>query len=385
MKNIVILGATGSIGDSTLSVVDLHPDKFNIFALSAHTNWQKMQALCEKYHPKFVVMTEEESANKLQQSLTQSQVSNCTVLSGEEALCGLAAHAETDFVMAAIVGAAGMASSLAAAKAGKRIMLANKESLVLAGDLFMQAVRDNNAELIPVDSEHSAIFQCLQNGQTGLSKIQLTASGGPFLHTPIEQLKTITPNEACAHPNWSMGRKISVDSATMMNKGLEVIEAHYLFNLPAENIEVVIHPQSIVHSSVYYQDGSTLSQLGNPDMRTVIAYALSYPDRMTSGVAPLDLAGNSPLEFYTPDLDKFACLRLAFEALKQGGSAMGTLNAANEVAVEHFLNNKIGFLEIAKIVERTLNTVQHTYITSLEAIVTNDKIARETAQRIINA
>ncbi|SFV86648.1 1-deoxy-D-xylulose 5-phosphate reductoisomerase [hydrothermal vent metagenome] len=378
MKNITILGATGSIGDSTLSVVALHPEKFNIFALSANTNWQKMQALCEKFQPNIVVMSDEASAEQL----TKIVGNHIQVLHGTEALNAIAAHDETDFVMAAIVGAAGMASSLSAAKAGKRIMLANKESLVLAGDIFMQAVHDNNAELIPVDSEHSAIFQCLQSGKSGLSKIQLTASGGPFLHTPIAQLKAITPDEACTHPNWSMGRKISVDSATMMNKGLEVIEAYYLFNLPANNIDVVMHPQSIVHSSVYYNDGSTLSQLGNPDMRTVISYAMSYPNRVESGVAPLDLTQNSPLEFYKPDLEKFKCLQLAFNALKKGGSAMGTLNAANEVAVEHFLNGKIGFLDIAEVNERTLDTVPHRSIISLTDIITNDKTARETALEI---
>ncbi|NYT28610.1 1-deoxy-D-xylulose-5-phosphate reductoisomerase [Candidatus Thiodubiliella endoseptemdiera] len=374
MKNITLLGATGSIGDSTLAVIALHPDKFNIFALSANTNWQKMRVLCEKFQPKVVVMADAMAAEKL-----SKVVNNIEVLHGSNALNTIAAHDQTDYVMAAIVGSAGMPSSLAAVKAGKRIMLANKESLVLAGDLFMQAVADNNAELIPVDSEHCAIFQCLQSGKSGLSKIQLTASGGPFLHTPIEQLKTITPDQACAHPNWSMGRKISVDSATMMNKGLELIEAHYLFNLPAENIDVVMHPQSIIHSSVYYNDGSTLSQLGNPDMRTVIAYALSYPDRITSGVAPLNLADNSPLEFYAPDLDKFVCLKLAFDALKQGGNAMGTLNAANEVAVDYFLNNKIRFLDIAEIIERTLDSVPHSRITSLEDAVANDKITREVA------
>ncbi len=379
MKNITLLGATGSIGDSTLSVIDLHPNKFNIFALSAHTNWQKMQTLCKKFQPNIVVMTDKVAAQKLSQTIDKS----IQVLSGAEALEFIAAHDKTDYVMAAIVGGAGMASSLAAAQAGKRVMLANKESLVLAGDLFMQAVRGNNAELIPVDSEHSAIFQCLQSGKSGLSKIQLTASGGPFLHTPIEELHAITPDEACAHPNWSMGNKISVDSATMMNKGLEVIEAHYLFGLPVEKIDVIVHPQSIVHSSVYYQDGSTLSQLGVPDMRSVISYALSYPDRVVSGVAPLDLSNNSPLEFYAPNLDKFACLKLAFDALKQGGSAMGTLNAANEVAVAHFLDNKIGFLDIAKIVEKTLNKVQGEDISSLEAIIANDKKTREIAHEVI--
>jgi len=379
MKNIALLGATGSIGKSTLSVIDLHRDQFNVFALSANTNWQQMVKLCNKYQPNFAVMRDEASALELQNALDN----DTQVLSGVEALCKIAAHEQTDYVMAAIVGAAGMASSLAAAKAGKRIMLANKESLVLAGDIFIEAVKNSGAELIPVDSEHSAIFQCLQSGKSGLSKIQLTASGGPFLHTPISGLQSITPDEACAHPNWSMGRKISVDSATMMNKGLEVIEAYYLFALKPEQIDVVIHPQSIVHSSVYYDDGSTLSQLGNPDMRSVISYAMAYPNRISAGVAPLDLANNPPLEFYTPDLDKFACLRLAFDALKQGGSAMGTINAANEIAVDAFLNHQIKFLDIPTIIEKTLSQTQHTTLCDLDAIIANDQSAREIATQIV--
>ena len=249
----------------------------------------------------------------------------------------------------------------------------------------MQAVKDNQAELIPVDSEHSAIFQCLQGGRSGLSKIQLTASGGPFLHAPLAELGTITPEQACAHPNWSMGRKISVDSATMMNKGLEVIEAHYLFNLPADCIDVVVHPQSIIHSSVYFEDGSTLSQLGNPDMRTVISYAMSYPDRISSGVSSLDLTQNSPLEFYAPDFDKFACLRLAFEALKKGGSAMGTMNAANEIAVSSFLNGQIKFVDIAIIIEKTLELAKHTHLNTLDAVIINDQDARAIAKEVIQA
>ena len=379
MKNITLLGATGSIGKSTLSVVDQHPNQFNIFALSANTNWQVMLELCRQYQPTYAVMTNEEAADKLQAALNN----DTQVLSGEQALCDIAAHQQTDYVMAAIVGAAGMSSALAAAKAGKRIMLANKESLVLAGDIFMDAVKHSGAELIPVDSEHSAIFQCLQGGRSGLSKIQLTASGGPFLHTPLNKLQSITPDEACAHPNWSMGRKISVDSATMMNKGLEVIEAYYLFNLKPDQIDVVMHPQSIVHSSVYFNDGSTLSQLGNPDMRSVISYAMAYPQRISSGVAPLDLANNSPLEFFTPDLEKFACLKLAFEALKQGGNAMGTINAANEVAVDAFLNRKIRFLDIPNVIEQTLSQVPHTTLTSLDAIIANDQSARLTATQIV--
>ena len=378
MINLTLLGATGSIGKSTLSVVDLHPERFNVFAISAHTSWQKMLVLCQKYQPTFAVMTDEHAAQQLDDQLQ----GDTAVLSGAQSLDIIAAHKNTHYVMAAIVGAAGMASSLAAAKAGKRIMLANKESLVLAGDIFMQAVNDHNAELIPVDSEHNAIFQCLQGGSSGLSKIQLTASGGPFLRTPANQLSSVTPDQACAHPNWSMGRKISVDSATMMNKGLEVIEAHYLFNLPADKIDVVVHPQSIVHSSVYFKDGSTLSQLGNPDMRTVISYAMSHPDRISSGVSALDLTKNSPLEFYAPDYDKFACLRLAFEALKQGGSAMGTINAANEIAVEKFLDDKIKFLDIAKIIEKTLENAKHFYPKTLAEIVDNDQNARLIANQV---
>ena len=379
MKNITLLGATGSIGKSTLSVVDQHSDQFNIFALSANTNWQAMLELCRQYQPTYAVMTNEEAAEKLQAALNN----DTQVLSGEQALCDIAAHQKTDYVMAAIVGAAGMSSALAAAKAGKRIMLANKESLVLAGDIFMDAVKHSGAELIPVDSEHSAIFQCLQGGRSGLSKIQLTASGGPFLHTPLSELQSITPDEACAHPNWSMGRKISVDSATMMNKGLEVIEAYYLFDLKPEQIDVVMHPQSIVHSSVYFDDGSTLSQLGNPDMRSVISYAMAYPQRISSGVAPLDLASNSPLEFYTPDLEKFACLKLAFEALKQGGNAMGTINAANEIAVDAFLNKTIGFLDIPQVIKQTLAQTKHAALNNLDAIIANDQEARGLASQIV--
>jgi len=379
MKNITLLGATGSIGKSTLSVVDQHSDKFNIFALSANTNWKPMVDLCHKYQPNYAVMMDQDAASQLQNALDN----DTQVLSGEQALCEIASHEQTDYVMAAIVGAAGMSSALAAAKAGKRIMLANKESLVLAGDIFMDTVKNSGAELIPVDSEHSAIFQCLQSGRSGLSKVQLTASGGPFLHTPINELQSVTPDEACAHPNWSMGRKISVDSATMMNKGLEVIEAYYLFALKPDQIDVVMHPQSIVHSSVYYEDGSTLSQLGNPDMRSVISYAMSYPNRISSGVAALDLANNSPLEFYPPNFDKFACLRLAFDALKQGGSAMGTVNAANEVAVDAFLNHQIKFLEIPNIIEQTLTQAKHSTLSSLDAIIANDQHARVIALEIV--
>ncbi len=287
--------------------------------------------------------------------------------------------------MAAIVGVAGMPSTLAAAKAGKRILLANKESLVLAGELLIKTVATHNAELIPVDSEHSAIFQCLQAGKSGLDGIQLTASGGPFLNTPTAQLAHITPEQACNHPNWTMGKKISVDSATMINKGLEVIEAHYLFALSAAQIKVVIHPQSIVHSSVYYADGSVLAQLGKPDMRTAISYALAYPNRIQSGVGALDLSQHSPLEFYPPDLDKFRGLKLAFDALKSGSGAMGALNAANEIAVAAFLQQRIPFLTIPLVIEKTLTKIQYGKLATLADLVAHDQNARTLAQRIIQS
>jgi len=379
MKNITILGATGSIGLSTLSVLSLHPDKYRIFALSANNNWQKMLRLCQIHQPKYAAMVDADAATQLQKNLASETV----VLSGESALIELAAHAETDYLMAAIVGAAGMASTLAAAHAGKRIMLANKESLVLAGDLLMNAVKHSGAELIPVDSEHSAVFQCLQGGNKGLSKIQLTASGGPFLGASFDSLEKVTPEEACAHPNWSMGRKISVDSATMMNKGLEVIEAYFLFGLSHEKIDVVIHPQSIIHSMAYFDDGSVLSQLGLPDMRTAISYALSHPDRHTSGVEVLDLTQQKPLEFYLPDLDVFSCLRLAYNALKTGQSAAGTLSAANEIAVAAFLDNKIGFLEIGRVLEKVLETVPVVSLDTLDDVMENDRLSREVARTII--
>ncbi|MCS5591887.1 MAG: 1-deoxy-D-xylulose-5-phosphate reductoisomerase [Gammaproteobacteria bacterium] len=381
MKNITILGATGSIGLSTLGVIDLHREKYRVFALSANTNWQAMLELCHAHQPKYAVMVDADAAEELQNNLD----SDTTVLSGKAALVELAAHPETDYVMAAIVGAAGMASALAAAQSGKRIMLANKESLVLAGDLFMDAVKHSGAELIPVDSEHSAIFQCLQGGVKGLSKIQLTASGGPFLGVPLAKLGRVTPDEACAHPNWSMGRKISVDSATMMNKGLEVIEAHFLFSLSHENIDVVIHPQSIIHSFAYFDDGSVLSQLGLPDMRTAISYALSYPERHNSGVGMLDLTQQKSLEFYPPDLGVFSCLRLAYDSLKTGKSAAGTLNAANEIAVAAFLNNKISFLEIGSTLEKTLEVVPVVSLDTLDDVMENDQLSRQVARSIIEA
>jgi len=386
MKNITLLGATGSIGKSTLSIVELHPDKFNIFAMSANKNWRLMEKLCIKFKPKLAVMADENSASKLRNALDN----DTEVLSGNNALCAIAENSETDYVMAAIVGAAGMPSALAAANAGKRVMLANKESLVMAGDIFIKAIKNSGAELIPVDSEHSAIFQCLQGGSlysnnsltyteniNSLSKIQLTASGGPFLKMSFEKMQSVTPEQACTHPNWSMGKKISVDSATMMNKGLEVIEAHYLFSLGASQIDVVVHPQSIVHSSVFFNDGSTVSQLGVPDMRTAISYSMSYPNRIESGVKQVDLT-KQKLEFFSPDYQKFPCLDLAFQVLRKGGSHMLALNAANEVAVEAFLKGKINFLDISKVIEETLGK-----ITSFDSKVLKDVVEKDQQARLI--
>ena len=380
MKNIAILGATGSIGISTLDVMSRHPEKYNIFALSANNSWQKMEQLCIKHIPKFAVMANEEAAERLRKVAPDGVM----VLQGESALNDIASHQNTDFVMAAIVGSAGLSSTFAAANSGKRVLLANKESLVLGGNLLINAAKASGAELIPVDSEHSAIFQCLQAGKEGLNKIQLTASGGPFLKMPFAELYNVTPKQACNHPKWKMGKKISVDSATMMNKGLEVIEAHFLFQLPPAKIEVVIHPQSIIHSFVYFNDGSVLSQLGLPDMRSAISYALSYPSRQISGVEDLDLTKQSSLEFLSPDMDRFKCLGLAYDALEQGKSAPGTLNAANEVAVEAFLNKKIGFLDISKTIEKTLVITPISSLDTLASVVENDHLSREIAQSVIN-
>ena len=381
MKKVSILGATGSIGLNTLEVISRHPDKYKIFALSANKSWQKMLLLCKTHMPTYAVLIDPDAA----ESLRKTAPEGVTVLSGENALIEIASHKEVDYVMAAVVGSAGMASTLAAVDAGKRVMLANKESLVLAGDLLINATKKSGAELIPVDSEHSAIFQCLQGGIDGLKKIQLTASGGPFLKTPIHELKHVTPEQACQHPNWTMGKKISVDSATMMNKGLEVIEANFLFGLNSNQIEVVIHPQSIIHSFVYFNDGSVLSQLGLPDMRSAISYALSYPERQDSGVGDLDLTKQKPLEFISPNMAIFPCLGLAYEALKQGKNAPGTLNAANEIAVEAFLGNKIGFLDISKTIEKTLLDVPISNVDTLARVVENDQLSRQIARSVIES
>ena len=381
MKNIAILGATGSIGLNTLDVVSLHPEKYNVFAVSAHSDWHGLLNICKNYKPSFAILMNEASAEKLRQSVPPET----EVLCGEDSLDSIASHKNIDFVMAAIVGSAGISSTFSAAKAGKRIMLANKESLVLGGTLLINLAKKSGAEIIPVDSEHSAIFQCLKGGSDGLNKIQLTASGGPFLDVPFDKLHSVTPSQACDHPNWKMGKKISVDSATMMNKGLEVIEASFLFGLASSEIEVIVHPQSIVHSFVYFNDGSVLSQLGLPDMRSAISYALSYPKRQSSGVKELDLTKESSLDFRKPDMKKYRCLELAYDAISIGKSAPCTLNAANEVAVEAFLQKKVRFLEIAEIIEKTLKEAPTLHLDTLEGVMENDQLSRQIAQSFIGS
>ena len=381
MKNITILGATGSIGLNTLDVISRHPDQFNVFAVSAHSDWKSLLQICKDHQPSFAVLSDEASAEKLRSAAP----SGVEVLFGTASLDKISEHPKTDFVMAAIVGGAGMSSTFSAAKAGKRIMLANKESLILGGNLLISLAKNSGAEIIPVDSEHSAIFQCIKGGRDGLSKIQLTASGGPFLQTSFEKLGAVTPEQACNHPNWKMGKKISVDSATMMNKGLEIIEASFLFGLMPNQIEVIVHPQSIVHSFVYFDDGSVLSQLGLPDMRSAISYALSHPGRNRSGVGVLDLTKEQSLEFHRPEMRKYKCLALAYEALKQGKSAPGTLNAANEVAVKAFLENKVGFLDIPEIVEKTLCEAPCQNLDTLDSVVENDQLSRQIAQSFVGS
>lgn len=384
MKNITILGATGSIGTSTLNVIDLHPDKFSVFALSANTSVDKMVVLCKKHQPKFAVMMDEKSAKELQKQVKTK------VLVGDDGLNFVASETKVDMVMCAIVGSSGMLSTITAAQNGKKVLLANKESLVLAGDILIKTAKEHNAQIIPIDSEHSAIFQALQGGKNGLKKIQLTASGGPFFNTPLKELVNITPKQAVNHPNWSMGAKISVDSATMMNKGLEVIEAHYLFDIDANDIDVIIHPQSIIHSSVYFKDGSVISQLGNPDMQTPIAYGMAYemsydndkPTRICAGVEDLDLTKHT-LEFFAPDYEKFKNLQLAYFALRSGACFMGALNASNEVAVDAFLSKKIAFLDIARINEQTLEHTKNVALNNLDDILENDTLARRLAKSLL--
>lgn len=388
-QRLCILGSTGSIGVSTLDVVSRHPDRYSIFALTAHSQVNKLAEQCLRFKPKVAVVGSSKAADELACLLKDKNLNQIQIAYGAQALCSVASADEIDSVMAAIVGAAGLPPTLAAAKAGKKILLANKEALVMSGNLFMGAIKKSGAALLPIDSEHNAIFQCLpasynQNpAQNGIHKIILTASGGPFLYRDIRTLSTVTPEEAVAHPNWVMGRKISIDSATMMNKGLEVIEARWLFNASPEQIDVLIHPQSVIHSMVSYCDGSVLAQLGNPDMRTPIAYGLAYPERIASGVAPLDLVQIAKLNFESPDFERFPCLRLAYAALKTGQSAPTILNASNEVAVQGFLDGQIGFQMIGEVVEETLNTMQITTNSDIESILACDEEARIVTKAII--
>jgi 1-deoxy-D-xylulose-5-phosphate reductoisomerase len=378
---VAVLGSTGSIGVSTLDVLARHPDRFEVVALTAHSNVQRLREQCLRYRPAFAVVGSQADADGLEAELHDRGLST-RVLAGEEALCDIASHEQVDTVMAGIVGAAGLRSSLAAARAGKRILLANKEALVMSGPLFMDAVGAGGATLIPVDSEHNAIFQCMSGEggvaqrRAGVKRVLLTASGGPFLRTSDDALRTVTPEQACAHPRWVMGRKISVDSATLMNKGLELIEACLLFGLPPEQVDVVIHPQSIVHSLVEYCDGSMLAQLGNPDMRTPIAHALGWPERIVSGVESLDILRIARLEFEAPDVERFACLRLAREAAEAGGTAPAVLNAANEVAVSAFLAGQLPFLQIPKVIAVVMSQHSARSATSIEDVMTADAWAR---------
>ena len=386
MKEITILGSTGSIGVSTLDVISNHQDKFNVRALTASTSIDALAEQCLKYQPEYAVMTDEVSASKLEEKL-KTQSPDTSVLTGVDGLVKVAELDAVDYVMAAIVGAAGLLPTLAAAKAGKRVLLANKEALVMSGKLFMNTIAESNADLIPIDSEHNAIFQCIANSNNrqsnAIRRIILTASGGPFLNTPIKELSLKTPKEACKHPKWEMGRKISVDSATMMNKGLEVIEASWLFSIEPDLIDIVIHPQSIIHSLVEHKDGSVLAQLGNPDMRVPISFGLAWPERIETDVKRLDLFDIAQFDFKKPDNDRFPCLKLAREAIEQGGTSRAILNAANEVAVNEFLNKKLKFTDIAKVVESVMGDVTQNNAESLETILNDDSLARKRAIEII--
>lgn len=385
-QQITVLGATGSIGLSTLDVIARHPERYQVFALSGFTRLSELFTLCVRHVPQFAVVPEAAAARGLQDDLRAAGLPT-RVLVGEEGLCQVAAAPEVDAVMAAIVGAAGLRPTLAAVEAGKKILLANKEALVMSGALFMQAVRKSGSVLLPIDSEHNAIFQCMPQdfarglNSVGVRRILLTASGGPFRQTPMSELAHVSPDQACAHPNWSMGRKISVDSASMMNKGLELIEACWLFDAKPSQVEVVIHPQSVIHSLVDYVDGSVLAQLGNPDMRTPIANALAWPERIDSGVAPLDLFAIARLDFEAPDEQRFPCLRLARQAAEAGDSAPAMLNAANEVAVAAFLDGRVRYLEIASIIEEVLNLEPVVAMADLEAVFTADAKARILAEQ----
>ena len=393
-RRVAILGSTGSIGVNTLDVIRAHPDRFNVAALTAGKQIDRLAEQCIEFKPSIAVVSEADDAKRLEALLRQKNIAT-QVMHGPSSLVAAVTDSDCDTVMAAIVGAAGLVPALAAAKAGKRVLLANKEALVMSGNLFMHAISAGGGELLPIDSEHNAIFQCLpnnftkesslQNAYLGVEELWLTASGGPFRNTPLEQLSNITPEQACAHPNWVMGRKISVDSATMMNKGLEVIEAFWLFGLALEKIKVLIHPQSVVHSMVRYRDGSVLAQLGQPDMRTPIACGLAWPERIAAGVPPLSLTQLANLSFSEPDLSRFPCLSLAFAAAKTGGTAPTVLNAANEIAVAAFLDEGLPYLQIPVVVEKTLNAIAIESADSLDTILHVDAQARKVTRELIQA
>ncbi|KYQ81923.1 1-deoxy-D-xylulose 5-phosphate reductoisomerase [Acinetobacter lactucae] len=393
-QSVCILGVTGSIGQSTLKILNQHPDKYSVFAVSAHSRISELVDICKQFQPKVVVVPKQK-VDELVALFAKNELQNIEILADQEGLISIASHSDVDVVMAAIVGAAGLLPTLAAVKAGKRVLLANKEALVMSGEIMMQAARDHQALLLPVDSEHNAIFQSLphnyleadRNGQPqqGVSRILLTASGGPFLNHSLEQLEQVTPQQACKHPNWSMGQKISVDSATLMNKGLELIEACHLFSISEHFVTVVVHPQSIIHSMVQYVDGSTLAQMGNPDMCTPIAHALAWPERLQTSVPALDLFEYSQLNFQAPDIQKFPALDLARQAMRAGGLAPTILNAANEVAVAAFLKEKIGFTNIPQVVEHTLQKLENSVADNIESILNKDEVARQVAQQYISS
>lgn len=388
MKLVTILGSTGSIGESTLDVISRHPDAYRVFALSCNSNIEKLVKQCEKFKPDYAVVTSSESAILCSGLLSTKNIQT-EVLVGIDGLNAVAVDDAVDIVMSAIVGAIGLEPTLCAVNSGKKVLLANKESLVMAGHLFMQAVNASDAILLPIDSEHNALFQCLPaitkgDKFSGVKKLLLSASGGPFRGKSMEQLEAVTPEQACVHPNWNMGKKISVDSATLMNKGLELIEASWLFSMPPEKIDIVVHPESVIHSLVQYVDGSVLAQLGNPDMRTPIAHALSWPDRMTSGVADLDLIELGRLNFESPDSVNFPCLRIALEAARVGLDAPAVLNAANEIAVQAFLDRRIGFTQISEVIEGTLDATIFNEPESLAAVKDSDTKARIHTQKLIS-
>ena len=388
LQNLAILGATGSIGLNTLDVAARHPQRFRIFALSANERIDELAELCLRHQPRYAVVAQALQADALSRRLKPGATE---ILIGPQGLERIAAHADTDCVMAAIVGAAGLAPTLAAARAGKKVLLANKEALVMAGPIFMEAVRAHHATLLPIDSEHNAVFQCLPDsfsgnlGGYGVRRVLLTASGGPFREVALERLQSVTPDEACAHPNWVMGRKISVDSATMMNKALEIIEAHWLFGVESEQIQVVIHPQSVVHSMVEYADGSVIAQLGNPDMRTPIAHALAHPGRIDAGVDSLDLFRVGRLDFSPPDFARFPALQLGYRALKEGGTSPATMNAANEIAVAAFLDRRLPFLAITAVIEAVMDELHPRRLASLDDVLDADAVARRHAKLQVEA